>query len=57
MYAEPWMNKTPVPRFTPLQIAEGDVRRWSARLLELDRELMQCERELRLARERVEKLR
>lgn len=56
MRAESWMDRTPVPVRSPLQIAQEDARHWSDRYRSLTADLLECERQWASARERVEKL-
>lgn len=56
MRAESWMDHTPRPTRTPLQIAEADVRHWSDRLRSLTADLLECGREFNAAIERREKM-
>lgn len=53
MRAEPWMNHTPAPRKTPLQIAQDDMRHWSARIKELTVQLTDAQQEFSEAVDRV----
>lgn len=56
MRAEPWMDRTPIPTRTPLQIAEADVRHWSSRVSSLEADLTEAQRRWIEARDLVEKL-
>lgn len=56
MLAETWMNRTPRPTRTQLQIAEADARLLSARRRELVDQLSACEEQLSDAYERIQKL-
>lgn len=56
MRCEPWMNETPVPRKTPLQLARDDLRHWGDRMRSLMADLAVCDQEFTAARERVDRL-
>jgi hypothetical protein len=43
MRCEPWMNKTPIPRYTPLELAERDRDFWLSRVSALNDELHRAE--------------
>ena len=46
MRAEIWMDRTPVPRKTPLQQAQADMRYWNDRIETLTKELMEAQHSL-----------
>lgn len=56
MLAEPWMNRTPTSRYTPLQLAEMDLKSWEDRKRSLMSQLDSVQRALSHARDRVEEL-
>lgn len=55
MRAETWMDRTPVPQKTPLQLAQDDMRYWSERIKTLTTDLTVAQQEFSLAVGRVNK--
>lgn len=56
MRCEPWMNRTPVPQKTPLQIAQDDLAHWARRQRQLIAELAEVDRQFAEAGARVDSL-
>ena len=56
MRCEPWMDRTPVPRKTPLQLAEADLDLWSDRCRSLIEQLAAAERQRTMALARIKQL-
>lgn len=55
MRAETWMDHTPTPQKTPLQMAQADMQHWSSRIKELTAQLTDAQREFSEAVDRVNK--
>ncbi len=52
MKCEPWMDRTPVPKLTPLQLAQKDMRYWKAELEEAEKRVTECRAEFAAAVDR-----
>jgi hypothetical protein len=56
MRCESWMDKTPIPRKTPRELARHDFSHWSDRCRKLEAELDEARRQVDAAIERIDRL-
>jgi hypothetical protein len=56
MRCEPWMNRAPSNPPTPRQMAEADLRHWQAEHRNAQERLLECDRRISEARDRLAKL-
>lgn len=53
MLAQPWMNRTPTPRRSRLEMAQDEMRAWKNRVADLERQLEDAKVQFRASVERV----
>lgn len=53
MRCEPWMNRTPVPKYTPLEQAKRDRLFWLSRVKALSDELFRAEEQVAESERRI----
>jgi hypothetical protein len=56
MICEPWMDRAPVPKKTPLQQAQDDMRYWRRELDEAEQRATECRKRFNEAVDRVASL-
>lgn len=53
MQCQPWMDRTPEPKKTPLQQAQDDMHHWKREMEAAERRLAECRKEFGAAVDRV----